>query len=459
MNSNLTSAVASGSVSLTNVHTDMTTLSTQFDNLQAAVPTLETLVQSMSGGTSTDTTPPTAPSNVIDGSTGTDISTATDTTQLSASWSASTDSESTISGYWYSIGTSSGASDTVSWTSNGTSLSFTKTGLSLTVGTTYYVSVKAVNSAGLYSTAGTSDGVQIVSSGDTTAPQVSSFYPASGTSVVPADGAYFEVIFNESMDGTVDMNDSPTLSASGFSLNIENSNSGVSTTIDTSNALSYGTFSWQTTTNSTDTLRFTLKSNANLLAGGLHVLNPGDTYTITSITPPSGLTDTAGNALDTTTGIPTGGTFIVSTDSTAPQVSQFLPADGTTNVPNDQPVFKVVFNETMDHTVDLNNSTTLTASGFSISLEKPSTGATLTIDASNALAYGSFQWMTTSVTNDTLAFILNSNATLSGSGLKTIDASTQYNITGYTAPSNVTDYNGNAVNTSGLASTGTFYTQ
>jgi hypothetical protein len=149
----------------------------------------------------------------------------------------------------------------------------------------------------------------------------------------------------------------------------------------------------------------------------------------------------------------------VSTDTTAPTVSAFLPANGTNNVPNDQPVFRVVFSETMDHTVNLNDQPTLTASSFSITIQKVSTGTNLTINTTNALSYGSFMMMSTNVPNDTLAFVLKSNATLSGLGLKTISPGTQYNITAYTPPSNVTDYSGNAVNTAGLPATGFFWTQ
>jgi hypothetical protein len=453
---NLQAEVTAGNVSLTNVHTSETTLASEFDTLQGNVAELNTLVQDMSGAS--DETAPSTPSGLVDGSTGTDIDTQTGTTSLSASWTASTDSESGIAGYWYSIGTTAGATNTVDWTDNGTNTSFTKTGLTLTVGTTYFVNVKAENGAGLMSSVASSDGVQITA-GDTTAPQVSSFSPASGTTTVPADGAAFDVIFNEAMDISVSLNNQPTLTASGFSITIQNTNSGVSLTIDATNALSYGTFSWVTTSTTNDTLRFTLKSNANLQAGGLRTLKPGDTYNITARTVPTNLKDTAGNALDTATNIPAGGSFTVSTDSTAPTVSAFLPANGTNNVPNDQPVFRVVFSETMDHTVNLNDQPTLTASGFSITIQKVSTGTNLTINTTNALSYGSFMMMSTNVPNDTLAFVLKSNATLSGLGLKTISSGTQYNITAYTPPSNVTDYSGNAVNTAGLPATGFFWTQ
>ncbi len=121
-----------------------------------------------SPGQTVDTTPPSAPPAVYDGTTtGVEASTTTSTTQLSANWSASTDSISGISGYQYAIGTSAGGTNVVGWTSVGNVLSVTKTGLSLTVGTTYYFSVKATDNAGLVGSATNSSGCTVVSSGST----------------------------------------------------------------------------------------------------------------------------------------------------------------------------------------------------------------------------------------------------------------------------------------------------
>ena len=78
---------------------------------------------------------------------GADISSFTTSNQIQANWTASTDTESGILEYLYAIGTSSGGTDVVNWTTNGTSTSLTKTGLSLVNGTTYYISVKAKNNA------------------------------------------------------------------------------------------------------------------------------------------------------------------------------------------------------------------------------------------------------------------------------------------------------------------------
>ena len=122
-----------------------------------------------SNGQKVDTTAPSAPPAVRDG-TGTDISTTNSATQLSANWDASTDAESGISGYQYAIGTTAGGTQTVNWTSLGNVTTVTKTGLSLTVGQTYYFSVKAVNGAALTGTATNSNGQTVVDSTPPSAP-------------------------------------------------------------------------------------------------------------------------------------------------------------------------------------------------------------------------------------------------------------------------------------------------
>ncbi len=109
-----------------------------------------------------DTTPPTDPV-VTDDGTYTII-----TSQLHASWSSS-DAESGITEYQYSISTDPIDPDKgniVPWTSAGTNTDITATGLTLTNGTTYYFHVKAINGAGLASNVGHSDGITF----DDTAP-------------------------------------------------------------------------------------------------------------------------------------------------------------------------------------------------------------------------------------------------------------------------------------------------
>ncbi|MES2587442.1 MAG: N-acetylmuramoyl-L-alanine amidase [Bacteroidota bacterium] len=99
--------------------------------------------------------------NVNDG-TGADIATQTSTTSISGNWLATTDPNNTVTSYSYAIGTTTGGSNIVSWTNIGNTLAFTKTALALTVGTTYYVSVKSYNSSGFTSSVKSSNGVLIV---------------------------------------------------------------------------------------------------------------------------------------------------------------------------------------------------------------------------------------------------------------------------------------------------------
>jgi hypothetical protein len=103
-----------------------------------------------------DTTPPLDITSVNDG-TGADIDSTLSTTQLQANWTAATDNESSITNYHYAIGTTPGGTQTLGWQILGNVLTVTKTGLTLTVGTTYYFSVKA-QSAGGTSNATNSDG-------------------------------------------------------------------------------------------------------------------------------------------------------------------------------------------------------------------------------------------------------------------------------------------------------------
>lgn len=98
--------------------------------------------------------------NVNDGLS-TDISSQESLTTISANWLATTDPNNTVTWYSYAIGTSPGASNILTWTNNGMNLSFTKSGLNLVNGSTYYVSIKSTNASGLSSTAKSSNGVLV----------------------------------------------------------------------------------------------------------------------------------------------------------------------------------------------------------------------------------------------------------------------------------------------------------
>jgi hypothetical protein len=129
-----------------------------------------------------DTTPPGNIATVNDGL-GTDIDSTLSTTQLQANWTAATDNESPITNYHYAIGTTPGGTDEVNWTILGNVTSVTKTGLMLTVGETYYFSVKA-QSAGGTSSATNSDGQVVENSNDTTPPDnIATVNDGTGTDI------------------------------------------------------------------------------------------------------------------------------------------------------------------------------------------------------------------------------------------------------------------------------------
>jgi hypothetical protein len=87
----------------------------------------------------------------------------TSTSTLTASWQSS-DSISGIAEYQYQITQDSPSGIIIkNWTSAGVKTSATVTGLSLTVGKTYYFRVKAKNGSGLWSAIGASDGITVVS--------------------------------------------------------------------------------------------------------------------------------------------------------------------------------------------------------------------------------------------------------------------------------------------------------
>ncbi|PKL41863.1 MAG: hypothetical protein CVV41_16995 [Candidatus Riflebacteria bacterium HGW-Riflebacteria-1] len=81
-----------------------------------------------------------------------------DKTKLAATWEASSDPDSGINRYEFSIGTTSGGTEIVTWTNVGLNLTYTATGLNLTHGQVYYINVRAFNNGGT-STVSCSDGI------------------------------------------------------------------------------------------------------------------------------------------------------------------------------------------------------------------------------------------------------------------------------------------------------------
>jgi len=124
--------------------------------------------------TAADTTPPTKPVVTDDGAY------TSSSNSLHARWSSS-DSESRITDYQYSIGTSPGSTNVKSWIST-TATEVTVTGLNLNTTYSYYFNVKAKNSAGLWSTVGSSDGIKY-----NRQPSISIFKPADKSSFTEGD--------------------------------------------------------------------------------------------------------------------------------------------------------------------------------------------------------------------------------------------------------------------------------
>lgn len=125
--------------------------------LQASAK-IKSIVNDGSGNLSTidnedvnvDWTPPTNIITANDGKTN-DINIVTTTDSLSANWSSSADPHSAIARYWYSIGTTPGATNTLTWTSNWVDTAVTVHNLTLTPGQVYYFNIKSEDGAGMFS--------------------------------------------------------------------------------------------------------------------------------------------------------------------------------------------------------------------------------------------------------------------------------------------------------------------
>ena len=107
-----------------------------------------------SDGITVDTSLPTTPKVTDDGSS------TTNTTELHATWTASTYPTGIVE-YQYAIGTGRGAKDIVDWTSVETKTEVTHKGLTLISGKTYYFAVRARSDEGIWSEVGISDGITV----------------------------------------------------------------------------------------------------------------------------------------------------------------------------------------------------------------------------------------------------------------------------------------------------------
>ncbi len=134
-----------------------------------------------------DWTPPLDVSLVNDG-VGADIATSNNTSTIEANWSTTTDPNSDINSYWYAVGTTAGGTDIVPWTDNYWNTNVSIGGLSLQIGTIYYVSVKTKNGAGLFSGVTSSNGQLIVAPTDS---PVANFF-SQNTIVCNTENVFYE---------------------------------------------------------------------------------------------------------------------------------------------------------------------------------------------------------------------------------------------------------------------------
>jgi N-acetyl-anhydromuramyl-L-alanine amidase AmpD len=147
-----------------------------------------------------DWTPPTAVTTINDGKNA-DINTVLTSDSLSANWSSSKDPNSGISRYWYSIGTTPGAINTLTWTSNLGDTLVTAKSLTLTPGQVYYFNVKSEDGAGLFSSVVSTNGQTV-----TVATGVKDMQESNLISVYPNPFTHsFEVSVTLTTDSDVDL--------------------------------------------------------------------------------------------------------------------------------------------------------------------------------------------------------------------------------------------------------------
>ncbi len=171
-------------------------------NSSTAAGRIKSIVQDVAGNLSAvssqdvkiDWTSPSSIQTVNDGLFA-DASTTTSNSMLEANWTVSSDTNSDIANYWVAIGTAPGAEDIVPWTNNYWNTNASIGGLNLTTGTTYYVSVKAENGAGAFSSIISSNGQTVVL--PTNPPSAS--FQLQNTYVCSNDSLLFQ---NTSVDGT-----------------------------------------------------------------------------------------------------------------------------------------------------------------------------------------------------------------------------------------------------------------
>lgn len=136
---------------------------------------------------------PTVTLNVNDG-TGADLTYDASLTTLSGNWSI--DDATNVDHYEYSIGTTVGGTDIWPYTSTSLVTNFTRSGLTLVNGTTYYVTVKALNVLSVPIVTASSNGVTV----NTALPQIADGQTGDATARRTA-GTSYNVDFAKSVTG------------------------------------------------------------------------------------------------------------------------------------------------------------------------------------------------------------------------------------------------------------------
>lgn len=134
-------------------------------------------------------------------------------------------------------------------------------------------------------------------------------------------------------------------------------------------------------------------------------------------------------------------------DVIPPRIVDYTPKNGDTNVPANGAALRIVFSEPMDTSINLNDKATLTASGFSITVERPDNGNRYVMNSSTALYYGQFSWSSTNTASDTLIFQLYPNSRLGPSGLAWLDRNTVYDVSDRSMSTYLKDLAGNGLDT------------
>lgn len=201
-----------------------------------------------------DWTSPTTPVTMNDG-TASDINLVITSDSLSANWSSSHDPNSAVARYWYSIGTTPGATNTLAWTNNWGDTTVTAHGLSLTAGQVYYFNVKSENGAGLFSNVVSTNG-QTVTLATGVAQQdlnqLSKVYPNPFTQ-------NFEVEVSLIQDSNVELNLFDALGKLVYTFESKESKGVFRKTIQTDTYLSNGNYYLKLRVNDKETVKKIVK--------------------------------------------------------------------------------------------------------------------------------------------------------------------------------------------------------